>query len=253
MFLLRIIFFLFCEGSLGFSNPRIVSGSPEVTELLFQLGKGESVVGTPAFSDYPEAAKKIPSIGGASSLSLEATIKLKPDWVILEDSSDNQPYGNSVRRFGVKTFRLDINSVEDLFSESKRLLETVFGETSSAQLAPFQARGKKKKAVPATGLVLAWYDPVILFGHHTFLSDLLRYRGVANLAGKDWKLPYPQVSPEWLIAQKPDRVFLLCDGTIPESFRALAKKWWPHEPELIALDWATYARISFTPFLEEMK
>lgn len=253
MVLLRSILVLSLAATFGFSSPRIVSGSPEVTELLFQLGKGGSIVGTPAFSDYPEAAKAIPSIGSASALSLEATLKRRPDWVILEDSSDNQPFGNSVRRFGIKTFRLDINSVDDLFSESKRLLQTVFQDTQNAELAAFLKLWKKGRTAVDTGLILAWYDPVILFGRHTFLSDLLSYRSARNIAKVDWKLSYPQVSPEWLMVQKPDKVFLLCDGMIPEEFRAKAAKIWKHSPELVPLPWSKYARASFTPFLEEMR
>ena len=44
---------------------RIVSLAPSVTEMLFEVGAGDRIVGTIAYSDYPEAAKRI-QIGRAS-------------------------------------------------------------------------------------------------------------------------------------------------------------------------------------------
>ena len=58
------------------SNPeRIISLSPHLTELLFSLGVGEKIVATVAHADHPVAAKKIPRLGNAFSLSVEAIIE----------------------------------------------------------------------------------------------------------------------------------------------------------------------------------
>ena len=58
---------------------RIVSLMPHATELLFEVGAGDHVVGAVQYSDYPEAAKKIPRVGGYSALNIEAIVALKPD------------------------------------------------------------------------------------------------------------------------------------------------------------------------------
>ena len=43
---------------------RIISLAPHITESLFATEAGEKVIGAVAYSDYPEAAKKIPRVGG---------------------------------------------------------------------------------------------------------------------------------------------------------------------------------------------
>ncbi|MFQ3172093.1 MAG: iron complex transport system substrate-binding protein, partial [Oleispira sp.] len=54
----------------NFDQPvkRIVSLMPHATELLFEVGAGEHIVGAVQYSDYPEAAKNIPRVGGYSAL-----------------------------------------------------------------------------------------------------------------------------------------------------------------------------------------
>jgi iron complex transport system substrate-binding protein len=50
--------------SLAQSAQRIISLAPHLTEDLFAIGAGAAIVGTVNYSDFPDAAKKIPLIGG---------------------------------------------------------------------------------------------------------------------------------------------------------------------------------------------
>src|SRR5882672_8053540 len=61
---------------------RIVSLAPHATELLFAAGAGDRIVGTTEFSDYPEAAKKIPRVGSSSLLDMDRVVSLKPDLIV---------------------------------------------------------------------------------------------------------------------------------------------------------------------------
>src|SRR3989344_6157077 len=67
---------------------RIVSLAPNVTELLYAAGAGNFVVGAMAYSDYPEAAKSIPRVGGGAGLDIEAVVALHPDLVIAWQSGN---------------------------------------------------------------------------------------------------------------------------------------------------------------------
>ena len=61
---------------------KVVSLSPAVTEIMFALGAQDLLVGRTDFCVYPDAAAKIPSIGGISNLNIESILALKPDLVI---------------------------------------------------------------------------------------------------------------------------------------------------------------------------
>ena len=62
---------------------RIVSVAPHLTELLFTAGAGAQVVGAVAYSDHPEAAKRIPRIGDSAQLDLERIVSLRPDLIVV--------------------------------------------------------------------------------------------------------------------------------------------------------------------------
>ena len=67
---------------------RIVSLAPHITENLFAIGAGGRVVGTVDFSNFPEAAKRIPRVGGYEKIDLEAVAALRPDLVIAWESGN---------------------------------------------------------------------------------------------------------------------------------------------------------------------
>jgi ABC-type Fe3+-hydroxamate transport system substrate-binding protein len=62
---------------------RIISLSPNVTEILEGVGAFDRVVAVSDFCDYPPAAQKLPRVGGWQTTSLEQVNALRPDLVIL--------------------------------------------------------------------------------------------------------------------------------------------------------------------------
>jgi len=71
-----------------FENPvqRVVSIAPSNTEILFAVGAGGLLVGRDEFSDYPEAAVEVPSIGSTyGDLNVEAIVGLDPDLILVAD------------------------------------------------------------------------------------------------------------------------------------------------------------------------
>ncbi|MGP1514760.1 MAG: ABC transporter substrate-binding protein [Bacteroidales bacterium] len=61
---------------------RIVSVSPQVTEIICELGCIDKLIARTDFCNFPPAVEKIHSIGGINNANLELIISLKPDIVI---------------------------------------------------------------------------------------------------------------------------------------------------------------------------
>ena len=61
---------------------RIISLAPDITEILFAIGAGNRIVGVINHSDYPTAARNIPTIGSYSGIDLERIASLRPDLII---------------------------------------------------------------------------------------------------------------------------------------------------------------------------
>jgi len=104
------------------SNPeRIVSLSPHLTELLFSLGVGEKIVATVEHADHPAAAKKIPRLGNAFSLSVEAIIELSPDLILAWSTGGNQMTLNRLRDLGYTIYVNEVGNLEAIGHAVARL------------------------------------------------------------------------------------------------------------------------------------
>ena len=60
---------------------RVVALAPNLTEIVFALGAGDALVGVSEYSDYPEAARAIPRVGGLE-IDPEKVAALRPDLVL---------------------------------------------------------------------------------------------------------------------------------------------------------------------------
>jgi len=61
---------------------RIVALAPDLTELVYDAGAGNALVGASAYSDYPAAAKRVPRVGDAFRFDLERIVALRPDLIL---------------------------------------------------------------------------------------------------------------------------------------------------------------------------
>jgi len=67
------------------SAKRIVSLSPDITEILYFLGAGNKIIGTVKGSDYPLDAKSIPIVADYAHVDREKLLILKPDLIVAWD------------------------------------------------------------------------------------------------------------------------------------------------------------------------
>lgn len=75
-----------------FVAKRVVSLGPATTEALFAIGAGAFVVGRSRYCDKPKEALALPAVGGFTDIDLEAILALRPDLV----TGVRGPAGNAV-------------------------------------------------------------------------------------------------------------------------------------------------------------
>jgi iron complex transport system substrate-binding protein len=107
---------------------RIVSLAPNVTELLFEIGAGEDIVGTVEYSDYPQAAKTIPRIGRHNALDLETIVMLKPDLVIAWQSGNPVQQVEKLVNLGIPVYYSELRKLMDVADTLQR-----FGKLTGLQ------------------------------------------------------------------------------------------------------------------------
>src|SRR5260370_19505841 len=65
---------------------RIVSLSPDLTEMLYGVGAFSRVVGVSNYDTYPPEVAKVPHLGQLHNPSLEKLIAARPDLVIINNA-----------------------------------------------------------------------------------------------------------------------------------------------------------------------
>ena len=93
---------------------RIVSLMPHATELLFEVGAGDHIVGAVKYSDFPEAAKAIPRVGGYSALNIEAIVALKPDLLIAWPEGNRNRELDRLKALGLPILVSDPREFKDI-------------------------------------------------------------------------------------------------------------------------------------------
>ncbi|NBY21051.1 hypothetical protein EBQ74_12615 [bacterium] len=238
-------------GGLCKASEKLVTTSPSMTELVFQLGYGNTIVATSQMSDFPDEAKTLPRIGTLFQPSLEKILGFAPNWVLIDGESSPSDFESDLKNLNINSLRVSIRSIKDLFDESKRILKTIFKQ-QSFEFVDNQLNHLLKEigSTPSdfSFLIFAWSSPPILVGHNTFLSDLLSQFGGRNLLGDKIKATYPQVADEWIIKHPPQFVFVIADSEQQlNEIRTSSNRWWPKDkPKLIFLPSSDFARTSFT-------
>ena len=76
-----------------FGEQRIITLSPSLNEIVFALGSGKDIVANTQYCNFPIESKKIPKVGGYSSISLEKILISNPS-IILSQNYDEKLVSN---------------------------------------------------------------------------------------------------------------------------------------------------------------
>jgi len=206
---------------------RIVSLSPNLTEILFACGVDSSrIVGVTRYCDYPPAARRRPQIGGILDPSLESIEMRSPDLVLAARGNPVETLGR-IRSLGFPVFAFDdrtglvgiariIRTVVDLTGPENRpradsLLQKLDGALDSSRA--------RSDSIPVARRRRVYYvdpeHPEWSAGPGSHVDDLIRLAGGVNVVrgGGAW----PQVSAERLALMPVDSLNLLI--ALPEGAR----------------------------------
>jgi ABC-type Fe3+-hydroxamate transport system substrate-binding protein len=187
---------------------RIVALVPSLTEDLFAIGAGASVVGVSDYTDYPAAARKLPVVAGFATLSTERILALRPDVVV--GIAAQARLADDVRRAGVRVVLLRDDSLADL-EQNLRALGTLTGRAAAAEALVGRIRARTAaltRTVPRRArrpslFVVLGTAPIFTVGQGSYIARLIELAGGANAAA-DLRAPYGRYSAEALLARQPD-------------------------------------------------
>lgn len=215
---------------------RIVSLAPHVTEMLFSAGAGDKIVGTVAFSDYPDAAKALPQVGSHQQLDFERILSLQPDLVVGWASGNPQSMQQRLRELQLPLFLSEPRTLEDIASNVERL-GALAGTTDQAEkvVQPFRRQVRELRARYATADSVAvfyevWHQPLMTLNGEHIVSRVIELCGGHNVFAELPTLA-PTLSTEAVLAKNPQAI--VASGTSDERPAWLDD--WKRWPQLRAV------------------
>lgn len=192
---------------------RIVSLVPSQTELLYDLGLEQRIVGITKFCVHPyhfKSTKKI--IGGTKKVHFEKIRLLQPD-IIIANKEENTPEIVEQLRQIAPVWVTDIRTLE----HNSQMI-TNFGTLFNCRTEARKLNDKIAYALrdfeqyitavePQKAAYLIWREPYMVAGDDTFINEMLklnRFRNIYENRGR-----YPEIIIQKMRIQgDPDVVFL---------------------------------------------
>ncbi|MES2938652.1 MAG: helical backbone metal receptor [Pseudomonadota bacterium] len=189
---------------------RIVTLLPSLTEVVCELGACTRLVGVDNYSNWPEAVRALPHVGGLEDANIERIVALKPDLVLAAASSRAigrlQGLGLTVAALEPKTLtdvRRVVGKVAQLLgnsAEGARMLERIdAGVDAAARSLPQALRGTRVYFEVNNGPYAA--------SESSFIGELLARVGAANVVPGALG-PFPKLNPEFVVRADPEVIMV---------------------------------------------
>lgn len=216
---------------LEFTSPvkRVVSLSPHNTEIMFEIGAGDLLVGVVDHSDYPPEAASIPSVGGYHQTNIELILSLKPDLILGWQSGNDSRVLTKLKQMGFSLYLTEPKTLKDIERTMQQLAQLTAVEiTAEPRIKRFKKTREKlllenKDKPPVTVFYQVWQEPLYTLGGTHFSQDLFALCNVKNAFG-DIMENAPIVSIESIISRDPD-MMLTGHRHGKKAFKQLEEKW----------------------------
>jgi iron complex transport system substrate-binding protein len=173
---------------------RIITISPNITEIAFALGLGEKIIAV--------SSEKI-KVGSFWQPDIEAVIAAKPDLVITEKYENQKAIADNLERLGYKVLNLKMETIADLFTAIQKVGDAAGCRQRSEIVAKDiqkQINNIKAKSASMSKVKVLWViqpDPLRVAGRNTFINGMIEIAGGENAIGATIQ-PYPPISGEEL-------------------------------------------------------
>ncbi len=215
----------------GAAERRIVTVGPPVTELVYALGDGGSVVGRDTSSHYPQPVNGLPDVGYMRALSAEGVMSLAPTHVLAIQGAGPETTLDQLRALGVTvevvpetpTLAGLLDKVErvarllDREAEGRRLADSLNRDLAAlaAVAAKSDAKSGTKDGAPVVlGVVGGGPGGLMAAGSRSVPAALIAMAGGRNALAVE--RDYVPMSSEAVLAAAPD-VLLVSRSLIDRS------------------------------------
>ena len=198
---------------------RIVSLAPSNTEILFDLGLGDKVVGDTIYDDYPAEAVDKPHVGGYSDIDIEKVVSLAPDLILAEDIHKAEVIP-AMERLGFKVYAVVPHNLDEI-TASVSTIGRLTGTSKEAKSIVADMQKRIKAITDKTSnltdsqkprvLYVIWQEPLMSSGTDTPIYEMIAKAGGENIVQD--QTGFPTLSLEAVIDADPQVVICNVDNS----------------------------------------
>lgn len=187
---------------------RIISLVPSQSELLWDLGLRDELIGITKFCIHPNEMFKFKDrVGGTKTLDIQKIRSLKPD-LIIGNKEENEYAQIKELQNEFPVWMSDIYNLNNAYKMISDIGELVNKKNEATRLVSnIQKSFSVIKKYNKTVLYLIWKNPFMAAGNSTFIGDVLNQMGLINSL-KNSDLRYPELTMDEIKNLNPDFIFL---------------------------------------------
>ena len=210
----------------------IISLQPSNTEILFELGVGEQIIGATDYDTYPEEALKIERVSDTETINIERVIELNPD-VVFAYKIGEKAQIEQLEAAGLKVFVIDAaTNIEDVYGDIQQLAQVMgVAEKGKSAISTIQTKIEEVKEKTAqiepkrkVYFEIAPAPDIWSIGAGTFQQELIETAGVENLYSD--QQGWFAVSEEDLIIRNPEAIVTTVMYTDDPKGEILNRQGW---------------------------
>jgi iron complex transport system substrate-binding protein len=201
---------------------RIVSLSGDLTEAVYALGLGDTLVGRDVTTIYPEDALSLPIVGIGRFLTAEGVLAENPTLVLGDTQTAPSEAIEQIRSAGVPVVIFDVPTSFEALYDKARAIGTALGlpEQGAALAGEIQAsvEGAIASATPldpVPGVAFVYTrgpDVMLLFGSGMTTEPVIEAAGGRDVGAESGVVGTVSVTPEALVAAAPDVIVVPQEG-----------------------------------------
>ncbi len=206
----------------GADTSRIVTLSGDLTEVVFALGFGDSVVATDVTTVFPPEAVGLPVVGVGRFLTAEGVLGQRPTLVLGDTQTSPLTAIEQIRDAGVPVFIFDVPTTFDgLYAKIRAVAETLGVPDAGNELARSLEADIEAALTDATplekkpGIAFIYSrgpDVMLLFGSEMTTNPLISAAGGSDVGAALGVTKTIAVTPEALVAAAPDVLIITSEG-----------------------------------------
>ncbi|PCI97923.1 MAG: cobalamin-binding protein [Flavobacteriales bacterium] len=189
---------------------RIISIVPSQTELLYDLGLDEKVVGITKFCIHPkEWYGNKNRVGGTKNINFSKIAELKPDLIIANKEENTKEQVEELQKI-YPVYTSDISNLEEslaMINDIGILTNTKEKSISITEKIQYEFNKLTEQNFETKRvLYLIWKNPYMSINQNRFINDMMQRCGFQNVISSS--VDYPEISEDQISSLNPDLILL---------------------------------------------